>query len=444
MILLKHLNRLGRKQTALLATGILVLSVPCFLSSQGLALDSKQELTIELPPPSTNERAPTRAPTVGAKSAILVDAASGQILFERDARRRRPMASTTKIMTAVLFLEHCKNLKEMVTASKKAACTDNSSLHLKVGERITARNLLYGMLVRSANDGSVAAAEHVSGSCAAFVQSMNKKAKSLGALDTHFVNPHGLHDPNHYSTAYDLSLLARRAIEFGAFNEVVRTRKATIERSKNKKDLVLFNYSKFLKRYARADGIKSGYTKQAGRCYVGSATKDGWRLVSVALASPNVADDTIALMDYGFNNFKPVIVARRGEVVGSAAVKGGAAATVPVTAESELHAIVKPGEERKVTSRLDAAEAQAPVRRGDRMGTMFAHVDGKQVAAVPIRADADVGVSLVGIAFPWLRNGFILLIGIMVSRKYGAATAKSSGRRRRRVSQEVRGVDRRR
>ncbi|MCL5105237.1 MAG: D-alanyl-D-alanine carboxypeptidase, partial [Armatimonadetes bacterium] len=239
---------------------------------------------------------PGPLPDVKGASAVLMDASSGQVLYAKNPDVRRSNASTTKIMTAILIMEHCK-LSDKITASKNASETPFTSLHLKPGEKITVLDLLTGMLIRSANDAAVAAAEHIAGSVPKFAAMMNKKAAEIGCKNTHFVTPNGLYAPGHYSSAYDLCLMARYALRYQLFNDIVRTRKyALTSRSMNKADMVVFSKCKFLRNYPGADGVKSGYTKQAGYCYVGSATRNGWRLVSAVLKSNNAGADTAAMM----------------------------------------------------------------------------------------------------------------------------------------------------
>jgi len=430
--------------TAVILIVLLLLPVPALIAEPRPG----SRLVIEISdkaadPPPANQTAKTEPSIVKAESAILVDAVTGQILFEKNARQRRPMASATKIMTAMLIIENC-GMNDIVVAGKKACETNNSSLHLKPGERLTVRNLLYGILIRSANDACVAGAERVAGTSGRFIKMMNDKAKAMGALDTHFVNPHGLYQANHYSTAYDLALIARGAIRYPVFNEIVKTQKYVLERSKNKNDLVLFNQSKFLKNYAGADGIKSGYTKQSGRCYVGSATRDGWRLISVVLKSPNVSQETAALMDYGFGSFKRVAVVSKGRAAGSAVVNSGVSRTVPAVAAADLYAVAPAAGRPKVTSRIELEEVSAPVRRGQKLGRMTAYVDGRPAAEVILTAAADVEPSVLALFFPWARNGLILLIGLMVGKRYGTAVAKGAGGVGTRFAQEMRRPDRRR
>ena len=261
-------------------------------------------------------------PTIAAKSAIVVDSMTGKVLYTKDCHTKRPPASTTKIMTAILALEH-GNLDDKVCASAYACQTPNSSLHLKPGEVLTLHNLLYGLLLRSGNDAAVCTAEHIAGTEAKFVQMMNERAKELGAKDTHFVNPHGLYKPEHYSTAYDLALIAQEAIRYPLFNEIVRTRRTHIERSMNAKDAYLTNHARFLWRFEGADGIKTGYTREAGRCFVGSATREGWRPIAVILKANDAGADAATLLNFIFKYYQGFYFAKPGEVVTRVPVAGG-------------------------------------------------------------------------------------------------------------------------
>jgi D-alanyl-D-alanine carboxypeptidase (penicillin-binding protein 5/6) len=210
------------------------------------------------------------APQVQARAAILMDAETGQVLYAKNAHKPLPPASITKVMTAILVLERC-DLDAVVKASERAVNTKASSMHLRVGEQVKVRDLLYALMLRSANDAAVALAEHAAGSVEAFAQLMNEKAKSLGAKHTHFVNPHGLHDPRHLSTAYDLALITRYAMENETFRAIVKTPYYIVERSMNQDDLWMVNKAKFLQEYPDAEGVKTGYTNPAGYCFAGSA-----------------------------------------------------------------------------------------------------------------------------------------------------------------------------
>jgi serine-type D-Ala-D-Ala carboxypeptidase (penicillin-binding protein 5/6) len=354
---------------------------------------------------------------------------------------KRPNASTTKIMTAILMIEKCK-MTDTITASKSVCETPFTSLHLKPGEKILAKDLLVGMLVRSANDAAVAAAEHIARNVPAFVIMMNRKAVSIGCQHTHFVTPNGLYDKDHYSSAYDLCLMARYALQYPLFNEAVNTRKYYLNsRTLNKKDLAVFNNSKFLKDYPGADGVKSGYIKQAGYCYVGSATRNGWRLVSAVLKSDNASRDTAIVMDYVFSNFQPCTIARAGSVCTMAKIEGGSAATVAAAPVRDLTVPV-PKTGGRVATRIHFSRVRAPILSGAKIGTIVASVNGRTVDIVELRALDKVEVSFVRRAWWWMKACGILIAGLMVVRKYGTAFAKNTRRRRRRVTTAMRGYNR--
>lgn len=381
-------------------------------------------------------------PSIAAPSAVLMDAATGEVLYSKNGHTKRQNASTTKIMTAILIIERLK-MDDLITASKNASLTPFTSLHLKPGEKINVHDLMFGMLIRSANDAAVAAAEHIGGSTKAFSVLMNKKAKEIGCQDTHFVTPNGLFDPKHYTSAYDLCLITRYAFRYPLFNEAVSTRKYTLDsRTKNRQDLAVFAKSPFMKSYPGADGVKSGYIKQAGHCYVGSATRNGWRLVAAVLKSDNASRDTAALMDYGFNNFIPRTVARAHETIGKAKVQGGDAGTVAAApAEDFKVPVLRTGASVNTKTVMNALKA--PVNKGDKVGTLIAMVDGRDVASVELRATQDIGISLSRRLLPWFRTGGIVVVCLMVGQKiYGTAFAKNPRRRRRRVTASLRNTNR--
>lgn len=370
---------------------------------------------------------------VQAPSAILTDAVTGQVLFARGEKIHRPIASTTKIMTAILTIENTK-MDDIVTASENASKTQFTSLYLKPGEQVKVKCLLEALLIRSANDTAVALAEHVGGTVDGFVQRMNDKAKQIGANDTHFMNPNGLYLEGHYSCAHDLALMARYAMRLPVFNEIINMRHARIQRSMNTQDVYLATKSKFIRHYDGADGVKSGYTREAGHCFVGSATRGGWRLVSVVLKSPDSQGDTSALMDYGFKNYRRLVLADRDRPVEKISVSGGAS-QVEVVPAQRLQVAVKSDQTGNSTETKVKFndEIHAPLKKGDKVGTMTAYVDGKAVYAVDLEAANDVDESLASAAWPWVRTIALLgMVGLGVT--CGRATAKNNGRSRSRLS----------
>jgi D-alanyl-D-alanine carboxypeptidase (penicillin-binding protein 5/6) len=373
-------------------------------------------------------------PVVTADSAIMVDAVTGTVLFEKRCHKRRPPASTTKIMTAILALEH-GDLDETVKASSKACKTPFGSLHLKPGETLTLNDLVRGMLLRSANDAAVCAAEHIAVSEKKFVEMMNAKAKELGAKDTHFVNPHGLYNPEHYSTAYDLALMARHACRIPLFNEMVSMKTTTIGRSVNQKDAFIRSTARFLWKYDGADGIKTGYTREAGHCFVGSATRHGWRLIAVILKSKDVNADAAALLDYGFKFFKLVAFAKVNETVTTTRVAGGVVDEVRLLPTTDLALVVRNSAEAEPRIELDVKEAVAPVQKGDKLGTLTAYMDDRKIGSVDLIAADSVERTPAAAIWWWVRSLFaaacIFVVGFVA---YGTAVAEAARRRRRRLA----------
>ena len=236
------------------------------------------------------------APAVGAPSVAVLDEATGQLLYGKDERRRRPMASTTKIMTALVALERGQ-LSQVVTVDLDAADMPGSStMGLSAGEQLTLLDLLYGLLLPSGNDAALAIGRAVAGSDAAFVDLMNQRAAELGLADTHYANPHGLDAPDHYTTALDLARLTRIALRNPTFAQIVATREKTVQ---GKATYRLRNTNRLLSR-PDVEGVKTGTTEAAGQCLVAVVRRDGRRVITVALGSPDHAADSLALADYAF------------------------------------------------------------------------------------------------------------------------------------------------
>lgn len=241
---------------------------------------------------------------VTAPSAIVISAETGQVLWSKDAETPRFPASTTKIMTALLLIERCQP-GEVITAPIGIKTVKESSMHLEEGEQITAHDMLYALLLRSANDGCVAVADHISGSVPAFATLMNARARELGCTNTHFDNPNGLNDPNHTISAHDLAIIAREAMTHPEFRDVVRLAKHQITRSINQKDTWMVSRNKWLKKDPTADGIKTGWTIPAGHCYVGSATRRGFRVITVVMHSPHWEADHKKMLHWAYATFQP-------------------------------------------------------------------------------------------------------------------------------------------
>ena len=395
-------------------------------------------------------------PAVHSRYAILVDAVTGKILWERNADAPRPIASTTKMMTAILLLER-GHLDDIVTAPPGVQYLPDSSLHLKPGEKLTLRDLLYAMLLRSANDTAVTGAVYLNGSVPAFAKQMNLKAKEIGATHTHFVTPNGLPAPGHYSSASDLAKIACYAINtLPQFNVIVKTPLYRVHRSIDTRDVWVKNTSKtFLEKFPGADGVKTGYIHAAGHCFVGSATRGGWRMVAVALNSGTCREDVESLLDYGFADFRPTMVVPKDDLVGSVSIPS-AAQPVKVKASNALFLVSSrrkplPAYEVKVTPL--PLLPQAPIAAGTRLGTVTILVDGKPQASGDALAAEDVAVRPIA-AFvqttKTIGRAALKVIGALAALAaallggwiiYARATAKSARLRRDRFPAGVRGVD---
>jgi D-alanyl-D-alanine carboxypeptidase (penicillin-binding protein 5/6) len=274
-------------------------------------------------------------PELPARAYLLMDATTGQVLYARHDHDRLPIASTTKIMTAILALER-GNLADVVTTSQKAFDTGGSTIYLELGEQQTLSNLLYALLLESANDAAVAIAEHIGGTEGHFVELMNQKAQEIGATDTHFVNSHGLHEPDHYSSAHDLALIARYAMQNAKFREYVHTEEQEIPGYDQNPPRKLHSHNQLLGYYDGANGVKNGWTDEALQTNVASAKRGDTELIAVVLgAKDRVWSSSMALLDYGFSGYKTLPVVKKGEPVGTTAVPG-APDQVPAVAAGDL------------------------------------------------------------------------------------------------------------
>ncbi|MDF2439787.1 MAG: hypothetical protein JWN98_771 [Abditibacteriota bacterium] len=361
----------------------------------------------EVPPPAQVSRIPyiaraQRIPLgpapIQAKAYLLMDVDSGRVLFEHNARQRMFPASTTKTMTALVALEE-GDLDSIVGIGPNPPQTGEQSIHLLEREKFALRDLVRAAMIKSANDSCVAVAEGVAGNVPAFVKLMNDKARAIGARNTHFVNPHGLHDPQHYSTAYDLALIARAAMRHPEFNRIIGTHQTTIHGNwKQGPVRPLINRNRLMLRWNACDGVKTGYTRQAGNCLVASATKidaDGkpWRLLAVALNSKETWNDCYNLLQkQGFERFVPQTVAMAGEIAAPIHVQGGAFEGVAIVPR-EVRVPVKFADQSTLTRRLHLTDVTAPVRQGQIVGTLQIEVRGQRVLDVPLVAKEAIPLS---------------------------------------------------
>jgi D-alanyl-D-alanine carboxypeptidase/D-alanyl-D-alanine carboxypeptidase (penicillin-binding protein 5/6) len=329
-------------------------------------------------------------PSVSAEAAVLIDAASGRILFSKNENARLPMASTTKIMTTMLLLES-GDLDTEFTVDPVAIRTEGSSMGLREGDIVSKRDLAYGMMLPSGNDAANAAAYLLGGDIRGFADIMNRRAAALGLTNTHFVTPSGLHAPNHYSSAFDMAMLTRAAMENPVFREIAAERSVKIDYGNPPYDRWLSNSNKLLTLYDYCTGVKTGFTDEAGRCLVSSAEKDGVSLIAVTLDAPDDWNDHIKMFDYGFaNNHNKTLDVDIGKQ--TVAVAGGTDKEVSLKLANAPKLLEADGEaEPQIDCRIILPRyVFAPVIAGEAVGTAVFIADGKVFDEIPLIAAADI------------------------------------------------------
>ena len=332
-----------------------------------------------------------RAFELSAESAVLIDAETGRVIYSKNSRERMGMASTTKIMTALVALDKY-NPDDVVTASYKASNTEGSSIYLKPGEKMSLEHVLYGLMLASGNDASVAISEHIAGNEYTFVEYMNRKAANLNLLDTHFENPNGLSHENHYTTAYDLSQITREALKNEKFRQVVSTKNKVLKSLSGENDRYIKNHNKLLWQYDGCIGVKTGFTKKDGRCLVSAAEKDGITLIAVTLNAPDDWNDHKKLFDYGFSNLTHKRVIRKGEKAKTVNVNNGVLGSVDCIFSKEISVSVK--KEENVLVKLFVPEVvDAPVKEGQQIGFAKVYVDQVQVDETSVIASQNIDVT---------------------------------------------------
>ena len=368
-------------------------------------------------------------PEVQSTAAILINSRTGEVLWEKSAHQQMYPASITKILTTTLLLENAEP-SEVAVPSILAEKTRGSSLYLRRGQKITVENLLYALMLQSANDGSVVAAEHVAGTVEAFATMMNMKAQEVGALNSNFTNPHGLPDDNHLTTAYDMAMIARYAMRDERFRALATTSRHTIAWPDSETQY-LRNRIPLFSTYDGMLGVKTGYTASAGRTFVGAAERDGLELITVVLQASSgdqIWEDTIALLDYGFTNFTSVQPVKQGDILETAAVRYGDAVNLLAADSFEL---TRPIGVADVSVEIMVEPVTAPVSKGTPLGEAVILAAGEPVGTVPLlAADHAQRAALTTVRF-WVLSslGAILILRLRKSvRRY--QRKKSRFRRR--------------
>ncbi len=333
------------------------------------------------------------APDLAAKGYLLMDYESGQILVEKKARERLEPASITKLMTAYVVFQALREgsiqLQEKVLVSEKAWRMPGSRMFIEVGKRISVDDLLHGMIIQSGNDASVALAEHVAGDEGAFADLMNRYAKKLGMNATHFMNATGLPHKDHYTSAYDISLLTRALItEYPEHYRLYSQKKFTFN------GITQYNRNKLLWRDDSVDGVKTGHTESAGYCLVTSAEREGMRLISVVLGTKSEkarASESQTLINYGFRFFESHRLYAAGKPLTEARVWMGAQEKLPLGLAQDLHVVIPRGQYKKLKASMEVQAAiTAPITKGGEYGQVKVSLDGKPVAGVPLVAYQEI------------------------------------------------------
>lgn len=336
--------------------------------------------------------------TPNSKSSILIEVGSKQVLYQKKETEKLYPASTTKIMTMILMFEAIRNKKisfnDEITTSSYAASMGGSQVYLETGEKLSLKDMFKSIAIASANDASVAVAEHIAGNIKKFVEMMNDKAKELGLKNTHFKNATGLHDSNHYTCAYDLAIMAAYLIEIGGTElfDVTSLYDSYI-REDTKQSFWLVNTNKLLKLYEGVDGLKTGYTREAGYCLVTTAKRDGQRLIGVLLkeADPKSRNkEMCSLLDYGFNNYERVTIYKKHTLIEEYIVDKMDNLKIAVKCKKDIVYTKAKSANPKVSTKIKYHNNLLPVKQGDNIGTIDVIIDNKRIATYDIYSDTSM------------------------------------------------------
>lgn len=338
--------------------------------------------------------------TVAAKGAVLIDADSGAVLFQQDAHKELPLASVTKIMTMLLVMEAVDDdkitLEDEVTISQHAASMGGSQMYMEAGETHTVEELMRGVAMASANDGCVALAEYVAGSEEIFVERMNERAAELGMRDSHFVNTNGLPVADHYSSAYDIALMSKELYRHEETHEWFTTWQSsiTVGLPGKETEFGLTNTNKLIKQYQGCNGIKTGYTADAGYCLSASATREETHLIAVALGceSSDIRNQEVSkLLDYGFANYETSILAEQGQVMAAIEIDNGQPQELAVLTKERVSVLTEKGAADEITSKVNIDEkVPLPLKKGQQVGTLDIYQGEEKIASWPLVAERAV------------------------------------------------------
>ena len=350
--------------------------------------------------------------TSDACAAILIDADTGKILYQYNSHKSLPNASTTKVLTALLALKY-GDLDKEVTVPDDFCNAGETGLALKAGETHSLKDYMYAMLIDSANDAAQMVAYSVSGSEKEFIELMNQETAKIGLNDSSWQNPHGLHDDNHYSSAYDLAYITKEAMQYPLFCEIVSTMSWEMPWQSEIPGNIIYNRNKFFNYYEYSTGVKTGYTKQAGNCLIASASKDGMKLIGVILNCDDMYEDMAEMMDYGFDNFTRMLIAENGETFGSVKVNRGYVEEVEAVLDRDISLVFDNNltgynNDGKVNLK---EEIEAPVTKGTVLGTVtYSDGEGNSVEGELLAAKDISRYTFWGVVKEVFRQIFTVLI----------------------------------
>ena len=328
-------------------------------------------------------RAESAKPELSAASAILVDADSGRVLYQKNADEKRLIASITKLMTALVAVESTQDLSREVTVERADTLTEGSSMYLQIGEKISLETLLYGLLLSSGNDAALAIARNCAGDVETFVEWMNQRCESLGMKNSHFANPNGLNDDTHYSTAADMAKVAIEVMQNETLAKIVGTKSITLGTR------TFTNHNKLLWQYDGCEGMKTGYTEKAGRTLVSCARRDGQLLVAVTLNDPNDWADHAKLFDYGFSSYPRQVLALAGKSFRQVPITGSLVRFVTVRTAADV--FFPTTENETIEAKIELpSQVKAPVNEGEIAGSLSFWMDGTCVGETYLVFSSDV------------------------------------------------------
>lgn len=371
---------------------IILITFPSLI----LAVNSKDEINI----------------TKNAKSAIMIEATTGEILYNKDANKIVSVASLTKMMSLILFFEFMEKggmtYDETITISENAKNIGGTQIWLDVGEKISVEDLLKGIVMASANDATVALAERVAGTEEAFVNQMNKKVKELGLKNTNFKNCTGFDEKEHFSTAYDMAIIAKELINHEEIFNFSSIYEAYIRENTNNKTWIV-NTNKLVRFYDGADGLKTGWTEEAGSCMAVTAKKNNLRLIAITLGYANTTTrnaEAMELLNYGFNQYKVNLLYKKGSVVGTTTLDKAQAKEIKLISSEDILILQKKTEEnKKVTTEIKLNNISFPIKKGDTLGIVYIKEGRSTLKKANLVAEKDIKkVSIVNLYFNNLKN----------------------------------------